>query len=73
MTLGEVETDIVERLNKVLLQIIEHEENARGMLLEKKPKIVFNLHWPRLRHPGQRPQHHLQRNDEPAFLDAAGS
>jgi protein arginine kinase len=42
MTLGEVETDIVERLNKVLLQIIEHEENARAMLLEKKPKIVFN-------------------------------
>ena len=42
MTLGEIETDIVERLNKVLLQIIEHEENARGMLLEKKPKFVFN-------------------------------
>jgi protein arginine kinase len=42
MTLGEIETDIVERLNKVLLQIIEHEENARGMLLEKKPKVVFN-------------------------------
>ncbi len=42
MTLGEVETDIVERLNKVLLQIIEHEENSRAMLLEKKPKIVFN-------------------------------
>ena len=43
MTLGEIEGDIVERLNKVLLQIIEHEENARGMLLEKKPKIVFNF------------------------------
>jgi protein arginine kinase len=42
MTLGEVETDIVERLNKVLLQIIEHEENSRATLLEKKPKIVFN-------------------------------
>ncbi len=42
MTLGEVEADIVERLNKVLLQIIEHEENARAMLLEKKPKFVFN-------------------------------
>jgi len=42
MTLGETETDIVERLNKVLLQIIEHEENARGMLLEKRPKMVFN-------------------------------
>ena len=42
MTLGESETDIVERLNKVLLQIIEHEENARTTLLEKKPKMVYN-------------------------------
>lgn len=42
MTLGESETEIVERLNKVLTQLIEHEENARGSLLEKKPKMVFN-------------------------------
>ncbi len=42
MTLGEVETDIVERLNKVLAQLIEHEDNARGSLLEKKPKMVLN-------------------------------
>jgi protein arginine kinase len=42
MTLGESEGDIVERLNKVLLQIIEHEENARATLLEKKPKTVYN-------------------------------
>src|SRR5438105_3985443 len=42
ITLGEAETDIVERLNKVLTQLIEHEENARGTLLEKKPKSVFN-------------------------------
>jgi protein arginine kinase len=42
MTLGETETDIVERINKVLSQIIEHEENARASLLEKKPKNVFN-------------------------------
>jgi len=42
MTLGEAEADIVERLNKVLSQIIEHEENARSMLLEKKPKAVYN-------------------------------
>jgi protein arginine kinase len=42
MTLGESETEIVERINKVLLQIIEHEENARQSLLEKKPKVVFN-------------------------------
>jgi protein arginine kinase len=42
MTLGEVETDIVERLNKVLAQLIEHEENARATLLENKPKVIFN-------------------------------
>ena len=42
MTLGEAETAIVERLDKVLSQIIEHEENARATLLEKKPKMVYN-------------------------------
>src|SRR4051794_13916073 len=42
MTLGEAETAIVERLDKVLAQIIEHEENARANLIEKKPKMVYN-------------------------------
>ena len=44
MTLGEAETAIVERLEKVLAQIIEHEENARARLIEKKPrqKMLFN-------------------------------
>jgi protein arginine kinase len=42
MTLGESETVIVERLEKVLSQIIEHEENARQTLMEKKPKLVLN-------------------------------
>jgi protein arginine kinase len=42
MTLGETENAIVERLEKVLAQIIEHEENARATLLETKPKVVFN-------------------------------
>src|SRR5216110_2667351 len=42
MTLGETETMIVERLEKVLSQIIEHEENARQTLIEKKPKTVYN-------------------------------
>lgn len=42
MTLGESEETIVERLNKVLAQIIEHEENSRLRLLEKKPKILLN-------------------------------
>jgi protein arginine kinase len=42
MTLGESEIAIVERLEKVLAQIIDHEENARGSLVEKKPKVVYN-------------------------------
>lgn len=42
MTLGEIENDIVERLNKVVAQLIEHEENARASLLEKKPKMLLN-------------------------------
>jgi protein arginine kinase len=42
MTLGESELVIVERLEKVLAQIIEHEENARATLMEKKPKTVYN-------------------------------
>ena len=42
MTLGENEITIVERLDKVLSQIIEHEENARLTLMEKKPKVVYN-------------------------------
>jgi len=42
MTLGESEAAIVERMEKVLAQIIEHEENSRASLLEKKPKMVFN-------------------------------
>lgn len=42
MTLGEGEGVIVERLEKVLGQIIEHEENARQTLLEKRAKVLFN-------------------------------
>jgi protein arginine kinase len=42
MTLGESEMTIVERLDKVVSQVVEHEENARGVLLEKKPKLVYN-------------------------------
>lgn len=42
MTLGESEPEIVERLSKVVAQLIDHEENARGTLLEKKAKMVFN-------------------------------
>ena len=36
ITLGEKEEEIVGRLNKVIEQVIEHEQNARQMLLQKK-------------------------------------
>ncbi len=39
-TLGEKEQDIVERLNKVIHQIVEHEINARASLTEKRPQMV---------------------------------
>jgi protein arginine kinase len=42
MTLGETELEILEKLNKVVAQMIEHEQNARDTLLERKPKMVFN-------------------------------
>jgi len=42
MTLGESEIEIIERLSKVVSQLLEHEENARGSLLEKKAKMVLN-------------------------------
>jgi protein arginine kinase len=41
-TLGEKELDVIERLNKVILQIVEHEENARMTLLEKKLRLVYD-------------------------------
>jgi protein arginine kinase len=41
-TLGERESEVIDRLNKVILQIIEHEENARANLLEKKPRLVHD-------------------------------
>jgi len=42
MTLGESELEIIERLNKVVIQVIENEENARAKLLETKPEMLFN-------------------------------
>ena len=72
MTLGENEIAIVERLEKVLSQIIEHEENARQTLAGEKAQGGLQPHRPRLRHSGQRPQHFLEGNDEPALADAAG-
>lgn len=42
MTLGESEAEIVERLSKVVQQMIEHELNARQKLIEEKPKVLFN-------------------------------
>jgi len=41
-TLGERESEVIERLHKVILQIIEHEENARATLLEKRPRLIYD-------------------------------
>jgi len=41
-TLGESEQDIIERLERVILQIIEHECNARGLLIQHKPLTLFD-------------------------------
>jgi len=40
MTLGESELHIIEKLQKVIVQIIEHEENARKKLVQEKGRIV---------------------------------
>lgn len=42
VTLGEVESEIITRLNKVIEQIIQHETNARGVLLQKKPVTLLD-------------------------------
>lgn len=40
MTLGESEQQIIDRLNKVIAQVIEHEENARQKLVQDKGRMV---------------------------------
>ena len=72
MTLGESETVIVERLEKVLSQIIEHEENARQTLLEKKPKVVFNHIGRAGGNPGQCAQYFFEGDDELAVAVTVG-
>ncbi len=41
-TLGEAESDILERLNKVIQQIIEHERNARQTLVESRSMMLLD-------------------------------
>jgi protein arginine kinase len=41
-TLGEKESDILERLVKVIAEIVRHEQNARITLLEKNPRMVYD-------------------------------
>ncbi len=41
-TLGESEMQIIERLNEVILHIIEHEENARQTLVERRATTVLD-------------------------------
>ncbi|KAF0094183.1 MAG: ATP:guanido phosphotransferase [Puniceicoccaceae bacterium 5H] len=41
-TLGESEQDIIKRLSSILHAIIEQEQNARQVILEKKPARLFD-------------------------------
>ncbi len=41
-TLGETEEDIIDRLVKVIEQVIEHEQNARQMLLERRANMLLD-------------------------------
>lgn len=41
-TLGESEGEIIDRLNKVIETILEHERNARQMLLERRPVTLLD-------------------------------
>lgn len=41
-TLGEKEEEIIARLHRVIEQIIEHEQNARQLLLQKKPNTLLD-------------------------------
>ena len=41
-TLGESEIYIIEKLEKIIRQIVEHERNARQVLLERKPKYLYD-------------------------------
>jgi protein arginine kinase len=40
MTLGESEAEIVDKLHKVIKQVMEHEENARQKMLEDKGRMI---------------------------------
>ncbi len=40
ITLGEKEEDIVRNIEQIVLEIIEHEKNARGRLMEKKDPVM---------------------------------
>ncbi len=41
-TLGETEEEIIHRLNKVIETVIEHEQNARLLLLQRKPITLLD-------------------------------
>ncbi|CAN5371781.1 protein arginine kinase [soil metagenome] len=41
-TLGETEEEIIGRLNRVIETIITHEENARSLLLQRKPVTLLD-------------------------------
>jgi len=41
-SLGEKEADVLDRIGKVIAEIVRHEQNARITLLEKNPRMVYD-------------------------------
>ena len=70
-TLGEKEDEIISRLNKVIEQIIEHEQNARQTLLQKQPDHAAGSHRARLRHPAPRLLDELEGGARASLLHEA--
>lgn len=42
VTLGESEKEIVDHLDQIVREVIEHEQNARSRLMEEHPSIVYD-------------------------------
>ena len=63
-TLGEKEDEIISRLSKVIETIIEKEQDARQMLIQKKSEHALGPDRPRLRRPDLCPRDDLEGSAE---------
>ena len=72
-TLGEKEEDIINRLGKVIEQVIEHEQSARQNLLGQEAHHAHRPDRARLRHPLARLLNEQQGSAEFSVVRAVGS